>query len=104
MDLIVAVLPRSGGQGGSGVWGGGAARRRSISAAAGHWELAGLRRFGVPGLKTERSWVREVVRIMANPTGHTGKGIWVLQELTTVRGGEGSPVTSAREPTVRYPT
>jgi len=41
---------------------------------------------------------------MAKPTGHTGKGIWVLQELTTVRGGEGSPVTGAREPTVRYPT
>ena len=74
------------------------------SAAARHWELAGLRHFSVPELKTERAWVREVVRIMANPTGHTGKGIWVLQELTTVRGGEGSPVTGAREPTVRYPT
>ena len=48
--------------------------------------------------------VREVVRNMANPTGHTGWGIRVLQGLTTVRGGEGSPVTSALEPTVRYTT
>ena len=67
--------------------GGGAGRRSSAPAAAGHWELAGLRHFSAPELKSERAWVREVVRVMAKPTGHTGKGMWVLQELTTVRGG-----------------
>ena len=66
--------------------------------------LAVVRQKGAAGLDSTQVQVREVVRNMANPTGHTGKGIRVLQELTTVRGGEGSPVISAREPTVRYPT
>jgi len=46
MDLIVAVLPRSGGQGGSGVWGGGAARRSS----APRWSSAGAGRNRHSGL------------------------------------------------------
>jgi hypothetical protein len=67
-------------------------------------DFAGVRQKSAAGLDSTRVRVREVVRNMANPTGHTGWGIRVLQGLTTVRGGEGSPVTSAKETTVRYPT
>ena len=67
-------------------------------------DFAGVRQKSTAGLDSTRIRVREVVRNMANPTGHTGWGIRVLQGLTTVRGREGSPVTSAKETTVRYLT
>ena len=67
-------------------------------------DFAGVRQKSAAGLDSTRVRVREVVRNMVGPTGHTGWGIKVLRGLTTARGGEDSPVTSALEPTVRYTT
>ena len=44
-------------------------RRRPLPAAACHRELAGLRCFGVPGIKTEQIWVRKGLRDMRSPPG-----------------------------------
>ena len=85
--------------------GSGADRRRPFSAVAWHWELAGLRCFGVPGLKTEWAWVRKGLRDMRSPLeAFAGRG--------EVRGGvcydgdgparRGSPARGVQAAGVRY--
>ena len=104
MDLIVAVLPRSGGQGGSGVRGGSAARRSSAprwsSAGAGRNRHSGLGfRAGFGSERTHASCViqlatqgRELER--GTPCAAAG-GVTLCQGASPANGARPSEETEA---------
>ena len=68
------------------------------------WKLASVGRSDAPGLGLGQGLAEELVRGMANPPRHSERRIRGWAWLATARGGEGSPVTSALEPMVRYTT
>ena len=96
MDLIVAVLPRSGGQGGSGAWGGGAARRSS----APRWSSAGAGRNRHSGLGfragfgSERTHASCVIQL-ATQGRELERGTPCVAAGATLRQGA-SPASGAR--------
>ena len=70
LDLIVAVHPRSGGQGVSGAWG----RRRRRRCSAPRRMVAGATESGVPGLDSGRGLVQNDGRDTRGPLGASCAG------------------------------
>ena len=89
LDLIVAVHPRSGGQGVSGAWG----RRRRRRSSAPRRMVAGATESGVPGLDSGRGLVQNDGRDTRGPLGpraRVGGG-----RSVELGGGGGAAVTGS---------
>ena len=101
-DLISTIHLGSGGQGVSRTRGGGANRRRRLPAAALLWELAGLRRFSVPGLKSIGLWVYDGLRDTRSPPGAFA-GLGEVSGGTCCDGGGSVRRTSPASGVLRAP-